>query len=80
MLWRMQDLGVDFEVAFKGYNIGIGGKLDKDVNEFRKFLDDEIAIIRDAKARCTVDRVCPGMLWKLRGKLRDCLHRLADSI
>lgn len=80
MQWRMQDLGVNFETAFKGYNLGIGGELEKDVNEFRKYLDDEIAIIRDAKARCTVDRVCPGMLWKLRGKLRDCLHRLADTI
>ncbi len=80
MQWRMQDLGVDFEMAFKGYNLGIGGKLEKDVNEFRKYLDDEIAIIRDAKARCTVDRVCPGMLWKLRGKLRDFLLKLADAI
>lgn len=80
MQWRMQDLGVDFETAFKGYNLGIGGELEKDVNEFRKYLDDEIAIIRDAKARCTVDRVCPGMFWKLRGKLRDCLHRMADAI
>lgn len=80
MQWRMQDLGVDFEMAFKGYHLGIGGELEKDVNEFRKYLDDEIAIIRDAKARCTVERVCPGMLWKLRGKLRDCLHRLADAI
>jgi hypothetical protein len=80
MLWRMQYLGVDFETAFKGYQLGIGGELEKDVNDFRKYLDDEIAIIRDAKERCTVDRVCPGMLWKLRGKLRDCLHRLADAI
>lgn len=80
MQWRMQDLGVDFETAFKGYNLGIGGELEKDVNKFRKYLDDEIAIIKDAKERCTVDRVCPGMLWKLRGKLRDCLHRMADTI
>lgn len=80
MLWNMQNLGVDFETAFKGYQLGIGGELEKDVNEFRKYLDDEIAIIKDAKARCTVERVCPGMLWKLRGKLRDCLHRLADAI
>jgi hypothetical protein len=80
MQWRMQDLGVDFETAFKGYNIGIGGKLEKDANEFRRYLDDEIAIIRDAKERCTVDRVCPGMLWKLRGKLRDFLLKLADAI
>ena len=80
MQWRMQDLGVDFETAFKGYNLGIGGELEKDVNDFRKYLDDEIAIIRDAKARCTVDRVCPGMLWKLRGKLRDFLLKLADTI
>lgn len=80
MQWRMQDLGVDFETAFKGYNLGIGGELEKDVNEFRKYLDDEIAIIRDAKARCTVDRVCHGMLWKLREKLRDFLLKLADAI
>ena len=80
MLWRMQNLGVDFELAFKGYNIGIGGELEKDVNEFRKYLDDEIAIIKDAKARCTVDRVCPGMLWKIRGKLREFLLKLADKI
>lgn len=80
VLWRMQDLGVDFEMAFKGYHLGIGGELETDVNEFRKYLDDEIAIIMDSKERCTVDRVCPGMLWKLRGKLRDCLHRLADAI
>jgi hypothetical protein len=80
ILWRMQDLGIDFVKAFKGYNIGIGGELEKDANEFRKYLDDEIAIIKDAKERCTVDRVCPGMFWKLRGKLRDCLHRLADAI
>lgn len=80
MQWRMQDLGVDFEMAFKGYSIGIGGELEKDVNDFRKYLDDEIAIIRDAKARCTVDRVCPGMLWKLRGKLRNFLLKLADAI
>jgi hypothetical protein len=76
----MQDLGIDFVKAFKGYNIGIGWELEKDANEFRKYLDDEIAIIKDAKERCTVDRVCPGMFWKLRGKLRDCLHRLADAI
>lgn len=80
MQWRMQDLGVDFETAFKGYNLGIGGELEKDVNAFRKYLDDEIAIIMDVKARCTVDRVCPGMLWKLRGKLRDFLLNLADAI
>lgn len=49
MLWRMQELGVDFETAFKGYNIGIGGELEKDANDFRKYLDDEIAIIKDAK-------------------------------
>jgi hypothetical protein len=80
MLWRMQDIGIDFAKAFEGYTLGIGGELEKDVNEFRKYLDDEIAIIKDAKERCTVDRVCPGMLWKLRGKLRDCLHRLTDAI
>ena len=80
MQWRMQDLGVDFEMAFKGYGLGIGGQLEKDANEFRKYLDDEIAIIRDAKARCTVDLVCPGMLRKLRGKLRDFLLKLADAI
>ena len=80
MQWRMQDIGVDFETAFKGYNIGIGGELEKDVNEFRKYLDDEIAIIRDAKARCTVERVCPGMLWKLRGKVRKGLLKLAEII
>jgi hypothetical protein len=80
MQWRMQDLGVDFETAFKGYNIGIGGELEKDVNEFRKYLDDEIAIIRDAKARCTVDRVCPVLPWKIRWKLRKFLLKLADSI
>lgn len=80
MLWWMQDIGIDFEKAFEGYTLGIGGELEKDVNEFRKYLDDEIAIIKDAKERCTVDRVCPGMFWKLRGKLRDCLHRMADAI
>lgn len=80
MLWRMQELGVDFETAFKGYHLGIGGELEKDVNEFCKYLDDEIAIIKDAKERCTVDRVCPGMFWKLRGKLRDFLLKLADAI
>lgn len=80
MLWRMQELGVAFETAFKGYHLGIGGELEKDVNEFCKYLDDEIAIIKDAKERCTVDRVCPGMFWKLRGKLRDFLLKLADAI
>jgi len=80
MLWNMQNLGVDFETAFKGYQLGIGGELENDVNEFRKYLDDEIAIIKDAKERCTVDRVCPGMFWKLRGKVRKGLLKLAEII
>jgi hypothetical protein len=80
MQWRMQDLGVDFEAAFNGYNLGIGGELEKDVNEFRKYLDDEIVIIRDAMERCTVDRVCPVLPWKIRWKLRKFLLKLADSI
>lgn len=80
MQWRMQDLGVDFEMTFKGYHLGIGGELEKDVNEFRKYLAEEIAIIKDAKARCTVDMVCPGKLWKLRGKLREFLLKVADAI
>jgi hypothetical protein len=80
MLWNMQNLGVDFETAFKGYQLGIGGELEKDVNDFRKYLDGEIAIIKDAKARCTVDRVCPVLPWKIRWKLRDFLLKLAAAI
>jgi hypothetical protein len=76
----MQNLGVDFETAFKGYQLGIGGELEKDVNDFRKYLDGEIAIIKDAKARCTVDRVCPVLPWKIRWKLRDFLLKLAAAI
>ena len=80
ILWKMQDLGVDFELVFKGCGLGIGSQLEEDVNEFRKYLDDEIAIIKDAKERCTVDRVCPGMLWKIRGNVRNFLLKLADAI